>query len=256
VTKTRLPAMSCSQHEALAHNQNPSHQKPMVSATAILKQLKAQASPANLDGMARFGMAIDKRLGISVPVMRQIARQAGKNHQLALKLWQTGYAEARIVASMVAVPEQLTDEQIESWVKGINSWDVCDQFCMNLLWRVSFARQKIAQWARREEEFVKRAAYALIACLAWHDKTAADREFLQLLTIIKQGATDERNFVRKAVNWALRGIGKRSVRLNKAAIKTAKEIQRIDSKAARWIAADALRELERAAVQRRLAARL
>ena len=224
----------------------------MVSATEVLQQLKAKANPSHLEGMARFGMAVDKRLGISVPVMRQIAKQVGKDHQLALKLWRTGYAEARIVASMVALPEEMTDEQTELWVKGINSWDVCDQFCMNLLWKVRFARQKVAQWARREEEFVKRAAYALIACLAWHDKTAPDEDFLLFLRIIKEGAKDERNFVKKAVNWALRGIGKRSIRLNKAAVKTAQEILHIDSRAARWIAADALRELKGPAVQERL----
>src|SRR5262249_18932684 len=147
----------------------------------ILEQLKAKANPDNLDGMARFGMAIDKRLGVSVPVMRQIAKQAGKNHQLALKLWRTGYAEARIVATMIAEPQQLTDEQVESWVKQINSWDVCDQLCMNLLWKAPFARRKVREWANREEEYVKRAAYALIACLVWHDKTITDQEFLQFL---------------------------------------------------------------------------
>src|SRR5262245_37658130 len=194
----------------------------MASALDVLKQLKAKANPGNLYGMARFGMRIDKRLGISVPVMRQIAKQAGKNHQLALKLWRTGYAEARIVASMVAVPDELTDQQAESWVGDIDSWDVCDQLCMNLLWKAPFAQEKINAWARREEEFIKRAAYALIACLAWHDKTAADEDFLQLLTIVKRGADDERNFVKKAVNWALRGIGKRNLKLNKAAINTAK----------------------------------
>jgi len=224
----------------------------MASTVDVLERLKAKANPGNLQGMARFGMAINKRLGISVPVMRQIAKQAGKNHQVALKLWRTGYAEARIVASMVAVPEQLTEPQTESWVREIDSWDVCDQLCMNLLWKAPFAREKVNAWAAREEEFVKRAAYALIACLAWHDKTATDEDFIRFLTIIKRGATDERNFVKKAVNWALRGIGKRSVKLNKAAMKTAKEIEGIDSKAARWIAADALRELKGDAVQKRL----
>ncbi len=224
----------------------------MASTADILEQLKAKANPANLDGMARFGMAVDKRLGVSVPALRQIAKRSGKDHPLAIRLWQTGYAEARIVASMIAVPEKLTEKQMEAWVKEINSWDVCDQVCMNLFEKTPFARQKIAAWAKREEEFVKRAAYALIACLAWHDQTATDQEYLQFPPIIKHGATDERNFVKKAVNWALRGIGKRSVKLNKAAIRTAKEIQRMDSQAARWIAANALRELQGAAVQERL----
>ena len=224
----------------------------MASTVDVLERLKAKANPGNLQGMARFGMAINKRLGISVPVMRQIAKQAGKDHQLALKLWRTGYAEARIVASMVALPEQLTEQQTESWVREIDSWDVCDQLCMNLLWKAPFAREKVNAWAAREEEFVKRTAYALIACLAWHDKTATDEDFVRFLTVIKTGATDERNFVKKAVNWALRGIGKRNLKLNKAAIRTANEIRDIDSRAARWIAADALRELNGDAVQKRL----
>jgi 3-methyladenine DNA glycosylase AlkD len=120
--------------------------KAMASTADILEQLRAKANPGNLDGMARFGMAVDKRLGVSVPAMRQIAKRVGKNHDVAIKLWRTGYAEARIVASMVAIPEQLTDKQMESWFKEINSWDVCDQLCMNLLWKASCARQKVGEW--------------------------------------------------------------------------------------------------------------
>jgi 3-methyladenine DNA glycosylase AlkD len=194
--------------------------------------------------MAKFGMAVEKRLGVSMPDIRRIAREAGKDHRLALRLWKTGIAEARIVASIVAIPEKLTEKQLESWVAGLNSWDVCDQLCMNLLEKSPLARGKIGKWARREEEFVKRAAYALIACLAWHDKQAGDEEFIPYLPVIRRGATDERNFVKKAVSWALRNIGKRNARLRREAIKTAREIQRLDSKAARWIAADVLRDLE------------
>ncbi len=224
----------------------------MASITDVLDQLKAKANPDNLEGMARFGMAVEKRLGVSVPEMRRIAKETGQDHKLAAKLWKTGLAEARIVASMIAVPEELTEKDMEAWVKDINSWDVCDQVCMNLFEKTPLARQKIIEWSDREEEFVKRAAFALIACLAWHDKQATDKEFIEFLPVIKRGVSDERNFVKKAVNWALRNIGKRNSRLNKAAIKTAKEIQRLDSKAARWIAADALRELEGEAAQKRL----
>ena len=152
---------------------------------------------------------------------------------------------------MIAVREALTEKQMETWVKDFNSWDVCDQVCMNLFEKTPAARQKISEWAEREEEFVKRAAFALIACLAWHDKQAPDRDFLQFLSIIKRGATDERNFVKKAVNWALRNIGKRKLKLNKSAIQTAQQIARLDSKAARWIAADAIRELKGQAVKKR-----
>ncbi|HLE27647.1 MAG TPA: DNA alkylation repair protein [Anaerolineales bacterium] len=224
----------------------------MASTTEVLDRLKAKASPAQLEGMARFGMAVEKRLGVSVPDMRLIAKETGKDHKLAARLWKTGIAEARIVASMIAVPEALTEKEMENWVKDINSWDVCDQVCMNLFEKTPFAWQKIREWSEREDEFVRRAAFALIACLAWHDKQAADEDFLRLLPIIQRGSTDERNFVKKAVNWALRNIGKRNPRLNKAAIKAAQEIQRTDSKAARWIAADAIRELEGAGVQKRI----
>jgi 3-methyladenine DNA glycosylase AlkD len=153
---------------------------------------------------------------------------------------------------MVAVPDDLTEQEMDAWVKELNSWDVCDQVCMNLFEKTPFARRKIAEWSECEEEFVKRAAYALIACLASHDRTAPDRDILRFLPIIRRGATDERNFVKKAVSWALRNIGKRNAALNRAAIKTAKEIRRVDSRAARWIAANAIRELEGASVRERL----
>lgn len=222
------------------------------SATEILAQLREKADPANLTGMAHFGITVERRLGIPVPEMRRIAKAAGKNHAVALELWETGIGEARIVASMIAVPEELTEEQMEAWVKDFDSWDVCDQVCMNLFEKTPLARRKIVEWSSREEEFVKRAAFALLACVAWHDRRATDEEFIAFLPVIKAGATDHRNFVKKAVNWALRTIGKRNLALNRAAIGTAKEIQRLDSKAARWIAADALRELESKKTQQRL----
>jgi 3-methyladenine DNA glycosylase AlkD len=197
-------------------------------------------------------MAVEQRLGVSVPDMRKLAKEIGRDHKLALDLWRTGIAEARIVAAMIDDPAKLTDEQMEDWVKGINSWDVCDQVCDNLFEKSQLAWKKIADWSERKEEFVKRTAFSLIACLAWHDKKASDEKFIGLLPIIIREATDERNFVKKAVNWALRNIGKRNLKLNEAAINTAKEIKRLDSKAARWIASDAIRELESDAIQSRL----
>jgi 3-methyladenine DNA glycosylase AlkD len=157
-----------------------------------------------------------------------------------------------MVASMIADPEKLTEKQMEAWVKDFNSWDVCDQVCQNLFERSPYAWQKVRAWSKREEEFVKRAAFALIACLAWHDREAGDARFIQMLPLIKRAATDDRNFVKKAVNWALRNIGKRNRALNQAAIAAARDIQKTDARAARWIAADALRELTKPAVQRRL----
>ena len=224
----------------------------MASGDEVLKKLKAKAKPDHVGGMARYGMVAEQRLGVSVPDMRKIAKEVGKDHTLALELWKTGIPEAKIVAAMIDEPGKLTEEQMEEWVKDINSWDICDQVCMNLFEKTPLAWKKILDWSKRREEFVRRTAYALIACLAWHDKRAEDEKFVKLFSIIKRGATDERNFVKKAVNWALRNIGKRNLHLNKAAIKTAKEIQQIDSKAARWIASNAIRELESEAVQRRL----
>jgi len=224
----------------------------MATVEDVLNRLKEKASSHNLEGMSRFGISIDKRLGVPMPDMRKIAKDFGRDHKLALELWRTGIGEARIVASLIDDPEQVTEKQMEKWVKDFNSWDVCDQVCMNLFEKTPWAYQKIFEWAERQEEFVKRAAFTLIACLASYDKKAPDEKFLNLFPVLKRGATDERNFVRKAVNWALRNIGKRNIKLNRAAIKFAKEVKRIDSKAARWIASDAMRELESGAVQQRL----
>jgi len=224
----------------------------MATVDEVMEQLKSKAKKDQLEGMARFAIVGDQRLGVSVPDMRKLAKDIGKDHQLALDLWDTGVPEAMIVAGMIAESEKLTEAQMEVWVVDINSWDICDQVCMNLFEKTPLAEKKIYEWSVREEEFVKRASYALIACLAWHDKEANDEAFTQYFPVIVAGATDERNFVKKAVNWALRNIGKRNQALNKEAIKVAKEIQGIDSKSARWIASDTIRELESEKVQERL----
>jgi len=224
----------------------------MASVKDVLDKLQSKAQPEQLKGMAKYGMTVERRLGVSVPDMRKLAKEIGKDYKLALDLWRTGIAEARIVAAMVGDPDKLTEEQMEEWVIGINSWDVCDQVCMNLFEKNHLAWKKIVDWSEREEEFVKRTAFSLIACLAWHDKKASDEKFIELFPVIIRGATDERNFVKKAVNWALRNIGKRNLNLNEAAINAAREIQQLDSKAARWVASDAIRELESDAIQSRL----
>jgi len=224
----------------------------MASVKDVLDRLQGKARPEQLPGMAKYGITVEKRLGISVPDMRKLAKELGRDHRLALDLWRTGIAEAKIVAGMVGDPAKLTEEEMEEWVKGIDSWDVCDQVCMNLFEKSTLAWKKIVDWSDREEEFVKRTAFSLIACLAWHDKKASDEKFIELLPLIVREATDERNFVKKAVNWALRNIGKRNLDLNQAALEAATEIKQLDSKTARWIAADAIRELESDAVQSRL----
>jgi 3-methyladenine DNA glycosylase AlkD len=224
----------------------------MASVKDVLDKLQSKAQPEQLKGMAKYGMTVEQRLGVSVPDMRKLAKEIGRDHELALGLWRTGIAEARILAAMIDDPDKLTEEQMEDWVKGINSWDVCDQVCMNLFEKNQLAWKKIVDWSEREEEFVKRTAFSLIACLAWHDKKVSDARFIELLPVIIRGATDERNFVKKAINWALRNIGKRNLNLNKAAINAAGEIKQLDSKAARWVASDAIRELESDAIQSRL----
>jgi 3-methyladenine DNA glycosylase AlkD len=224
----------------------------MASVSDVINSLEEKARPDQLEGMARFGIVGDGRMGVRVPDMRKIAREIGKDHELALKLWNTGIPDARIVAGMIAEPDKLTEDQMEQWVKDFNSWDVCDQVCMNLYDKSPLAWKKVSDWAEREEEYVKRAAFALIACLAWHDKEAEDEKFTAYFPLIEREATDERNYVKKAVNWALRHIGKRNMALNRAAIAAAKKIRQIDSKSARWIASDAIRELESEAVQNRL----
>jgi 3-methyladenine DNA glycosylase AlkD len=217
----------------------------MLSAKEVLDRLRGAGSPDNVAGMVRFGMTSEGRLGVPVPEMRRIAKEAGRSHTLALELWQTGIEEARIVAAMVDEPARLTEDQMEAWVLDIHSWDVCDQVCMNLFEKSPLAWKKIQDWSLREEEFVKRTAFSLLACLAWHDKKAPDSRFIEALPIIERAATDERNFVKKAVNWALRNIGKRNAALQAAALESARRIREMDSRSARWIAADAIRELER-----------
>ena len=216
-------------------------ERPTVSA--VLAQLRRLARPDQLEGMARYGMSREGRLGISIPTLRRIAKQAGKDHRLALDLWKSGVAEARIVASMVDEPERVTAAQMDRWVRHLNSWDVCDQVCANLFDKTPHAWTKARKWARRDEEYVRRAGFALMAYLAWHDKAASDVAFLRFFPSIRRGALDERNFVRKAVSWALRNIGKRNARLRAAAMREASALRNLDSKAARWVGADAVREL-------------
>ena len=218
----------------------------------ILRQLRALSDPEAVSSMAKFGIKADKAFGVSVPALRKLARSIGKDHHLAQDLWDSGLHEARELATMIADPKQVTEDSMERWVKDIDSWDVCDHCCGNLWDKTPFAYRKVREWSRRPEEFVKRAAFSLMAALAVHDKGASDDAFTKFLPIIKRGSIDERNFVKKAVNWALRQIGKRNRNLNRQAIKTAREIQKLDSKSARWVAADALRELTNEKVRSRM----
>jgi 3-methyladenine DNA glycosylase AlkD len=218
----------------------------------ILERLKSLANAENVAGMARFGINPEKTLGISVPVLRKMAREIGRDHALAQELWSSGVHEARILAALIDDPRLVTEAQMDAWAADFDSWDVCDQCGANLFDKTELAYRKAVEWAARDEEFVKRAGFALMAALAWHDKRAPDEAFLAFLPVIKRESVDGRNFVRKAVNWALRTIGKRNAALNIRAIATAEEIQATGSKPARWVAADALRELTSEKVQERL----
>ena len=222
------------------------------SVSEIIDQLKSLSNHVNVAGMARFGINPDNTLGVSMPVLRNTARKIGRHHELALQLWDSGIHEARILATLVDNPAKVTDEQMEKWTAEFDSWDICDQCCSNLYARIPTAHEKALEWSHRQEEFVKRAGFVMMAVLAVHDKKAEDQKFLQCFESIKFGATDKRNFVKKAVNWALRQIGKRNISLNRQVIALAIEIQSMDSPTAHWIAADALRELTGELVQSRL----
>ncbi len=224
-----------------------------MNAMEVIARLHGLADEIHHSGLARFGIADRRALGVSVPKLRSLAKEIGKNQKLAIALWNTRIHEARILASMVADPSLTTEHLLDEWVAQIDSWDICDGFCSGLVDKTPFAVARAFAWSSRKEEFVRRAGFVVIAALAVHDKKAPDSKFVQFFPLFLEHSGDDRNFVRKAVNWALREIGKRNSRLNAKAIKLAKKIHKQDTKAARWIAADALRELQSDSVQSRLA---
>lgn len=214
-----------------------------TTVEAVVESLKARANPDNVAGRAHFGSHPAQALGLSMPEVRGIARELGRDHALALGLWTTGIHEGRILASMVADPKQVTPALMESWVNDFDSWDVCDQVCGNLFDKTPYAYDKAVEWCHREAEYVRRAGFVMVAELAVHDKKAPDEKFYPFFPLMKEYSWDERNFVKKAVNWALRQVGKRNATLRPIAIRWAEEIRATNTKAGRWIAADALREL-------------
>jgi len=221
----------------------------------IIKKLESLKNPKNVEGMARFGIKPKVKVyGVSIPELRKMAKQIGKNHKLSQELWISGIHEAKILAGYIAEAEKITEQQMNKWVKDFDSWDIVDQVCGNLFDKTKFAYKKVFEFSKRKEEFVKRTAFTLMATLSVHNKELEDEDFIKFFPLIKQTSTDERNFVRKAVNWALRQIGKRNKKLNKEATRIAKEIKKesVHSKGARWIANDAIRELTSENVQKRL----
>ncbi len=214
-----------------------------MECAAIVERLQALANPANVAGMARFGISTHGTLGVPVKELRRLAREVGRSHQLAQQLWDTGLHEARILATIVDEPARVTARQMNRWARDFDSWDVCDQACSNLFRHTPRAFRQAEQWARARPEFVRRAGFSLIAGLAVRAKTVPDARFEALLPLIVEASTDDRNMIKKAVNWALRQIGKRSRPLRQCAIATALQIRALDCPSARWIAAGALREL-------------
>jgi 3-methyladenine DNA glycosylase AlkD len=220
--------------------------------SAVLRELKLLADPKVRAKMAYFGVHVPKAHGISAPVLHQFAKQIGKDHQLAQQLWTSGIHEARILATLIGEPEKVPSAEMDRWASDFDSWDIVDAACCYLYAQARPAWSKAETWSRRRQEFVKRASFSLVAYLCYKDKAAPDARFVQFLRVIEREAHDERNLVKKAVNWALRNIGKRNTRLNRDAVHAAERIRRQSARAARWIAADALRELKSAAVQARL----
>jgi 3-methyladenine DNA glycosylase AlkD len=221
----------------------------------MVGRLEALANPKNVARMARYGINRKGMLGVPLPTLRKLAREAGRDHELALRLWDTGIHEARILAALVGDPSLVSEAQADRWVADLDSWDLCDGLCNNLLRHTRFAHAKALEWCGREAEFVRRAGFVMIAVLAVHDRAAPDSRFLRYLPLIDVAALDDRNFVKKAVNWALRQIGKRNSSLNVAARALAGELAQSASRPASGIGRDALRELTSNAVQRRLARR-
>jgi 3-methyladenine DNA glycosylase AlkD len=217
-----------------------------------VEELRRHGKKRNVEGMARFGIRAKRVLGVSKPQLDGIVRRVGKNHELGLRLWATEIHDARLLGMLISDPEKVTSQQMELWVRDFDNWDLCDGTCCHLFGFTRLAWKKAFTWTTRKAEFQKRAGFALAAYLAVHDKNAPDQRFRSFLDAIEREAWDQRNFVRKAVNWALRNIGKRNKSLNKQAIDCAERIRRQDHRAARWIANDALRELRSDAVQNRL----
>jgi len=214
-----------------------------VEVESVVAELRSLGSEENRAGMARFGIKTDRAFGISMAALRPLARRFRRDHGLALALWASGIHEARLLACLIDDPKQVTSKQMDDWAAAFDSWDLCDQACMKLFVKTPFAEEKIARWAKDRREFVRRAGFALLAAYAVHGKKASDATFRAYLPLIEQAATDDRNFVRKAVNWALRQIGKRSPSLHRSALALARRLAASSDKTARWIGKDAVREL-------------
>lgn len=218
----------------------------------IIRELESLSDDKKIEGMARFGITPDKTFGVSMPNLRKMGKRIGTDHDLARELWEAGYRETRILASIIDDPDIVTRAQADEWVKDFDYWEICDQCCMNLFWRTPYADEKALEWSGSDEEFAKRAGFALMACIAWKDKKADNNRFAPFYPAMKRVAGDNRPLVKKAISWALRNIGKKNRELNREAVEVAEDIKEQDSRSARWIASDVLRELTGEKIQNRL----
>jgi 3-methyladenine DNA glycosylase AlkD len=218
----------------------------------VLRKLEDLANPEVRAKLPYFGVQAPMANGVSAPVLHKLAREIGKDHQLANQLWACEVHEAKILASLVGEPQRATGREMEGWAQTFDSWDVVDTVCCYLYAESKFAWKKAQDWSKRRELFIKRAGFSLVAYLSYKDKQSPDEKFTKFLKVVERESDDDRHLVKKAVNWALRNIGKRNLKLNREAIRVAEKLRKRDSRAARWIAADALRELRSQAVQRRL----
>lgn len=231
---------------------------PTPDVATVIARLKRLGSKRTLDGMARYGLPSDHAFGVPVGDIQALAKSLGRSHALAAALWDSGWYEARMLAAFVDEPDMVTPAQMDRWAADFDNWGICDTVCFHLFDRVSpkVAFPKVARWASKKDEFVKRAAFALLASLAGHDRASGDEPFAKCLPLIERAAADDRNFVKKGVSWALRGVGQRSPALHAASVELAQRLAADDQPAAaRWVGRDALRDLKRPVVARRLAAR-
>ena len=234
---------------------SPAKKRVAVDADSVVAWLKRTGTKREREGMARFGLPSDKAFGVSVGTMQRYAKEIGQNHDLSLALWETGSYEARMMAAFVGEPDRLTPAQMDRWCKDFDNWGIVDTVCFKLFDQTPHAWSKVDQWSRREEEFEKRAGFALLACLALHDKAAVDDQFTRRLPLIEQASTDGRNFVKKGVSWAFRLIGRRNLALNEATVALSRRLKESPSASARWLGKGALKELTSPAVTRKLAAK-
>lgn len=238
--------------KSFSPNRTKSPKNATHNVEGVVSSLKRLGTKGTRDGMARYAIPSDNAFGVTVGEIRQLGKRLGHNHELALGLWQTGFYEARMLAAFVDDPESVTPAQMDRWCKDFDNWAICDTVCFHLFDKTPHAFRKVAHWADRRNEFEKRAAFALLASLGVHDKEASDDEFARCLPLIERASTDERNFVKKGVSWALRVVGRRSRELNEASVKLSEKLAKSDNAAARWIGKDALKELTSKAVMARL----